>query len=400
MDVAHDLGLWLKIYHTQSECQKRWFAAQKAKELGRGGLSTVNRLTGMSRTTISKGMKELEQSDVLEVDRTRRPGGGRKKKEVTEKGIIQALESIVDENTAGDPMSLLKWTCKSTRVIAEELNRKGFAVSHQTVHSLLKDLDYLLQSNRKTLSATSGPDRDAQFRYINASVRKFVRKKQPVISVDAKKKELVGNFANSGREWRKKGRNREVNDHDFRSRAKGIAIPYGAYDVEKNEGLVNVGITSDTAEFAVNSIHKWWSFYGKRRYPQAHELLICADGGGSNGSRNRAWKLNLQEFANKTGLSVTVCHYPPGTSKWNKIEHRMFSFISLNWKAVPLESYETIVNLIGGAKTKTGLKVNAKLDKRKYKKGIKVPDEVFEQIKIRTHKSRPKLNYTIRPQTP
>ncbi len=288
MDVAHDLGLWLKIYHTQSECQKRWFAAQKAKELGRGGPSTVNRLTGMSRTTISKGMKELQQSDVLEVDRTRRPGGGRKRKEVTEKGIIQALESIVDENTAGDPMSLLKWTCKSTRVIAEELSRKGFAASHQTVHRLLKDLDNSLQSNRKTISATSGPDRDAQFRYMNASVRKFVRNNQPVISVDAKKKELVGNFANSGREWTKKGRNREVNDHDFRSGAKGIAIPYGAYDVEKNEGLLNVGITSDTAQFAVNSIHKWWRLYGKRRYPQAHELLICADGGGSNGSRGRS----------------------------------------------------------------------------------------------------------------
>lgn len=360
----------------------------------------MNRLTGMSRTTITRGMSELEQSDVLEVDRTRKTGGGRKRKDVTEKGIIEALESILDENTAGDPMSLLKWTCNSTRTIAQELSRKGFTASHQTVYSLLADLDYSLQSNKKTVGAASGPERDAQFHYINTTVRKFVKNNQPVISVDTKKKELVGNFSNSGTEWRKKGESRQVNDHDFRSRGEGLAIPYGAYDVEKNEGLVNVGISSDAAEFAVRSIQKWWRYYGKRRYPQAHELLICADGGGSNGSSNRGWKLNLQQFANKTGLSVTVCHYRPGTSKWNKIEHRMFSFISLNWKGVPLESYETIVKLIGATRTRKGLKVNAKLDKRKYKRGIKVPDEVFEQINIRKHKEQPKLNYTIAPQGP
>ena len=360
----------------------------------------MSRLTGLSRTTITRGLRELERSDVLEVDRTRKPGGGRKRKELTEKGIIEALQSILDENTAGDPMSSLKWTCKSTRTIAEELGRRGFTASHHTVHKLLADLDYSLQSNKKMVGVPSGPERDAQFRYINTTVRRFVRENQPVISVDTKKKELVGNFANSGAEWRKKGGSRQVNDHDFRSRGEGIAIPYGAYDVERNEGLVNVGISSDTAEFAANSIRKWWTYYGKRRYPQAHKLLICADGGGSNGSNNRGWKLNVQQLANKTGLSVSVCHYPPGTSKWNKIEHRIFSFISLNWKGVPLESYETIVKLIGATRTKTGLKVNAKLDKRTYKKGVKVPDEVFDRINISNHAKRPKLNYTIAPQGP
>lgn len=292
-------------------------------------------------------------------------------------------------------MSALKWTCKSTRNIAEELSKKGLQVSQKTVSNLLNELEYSLQANKKIISGTDNSNRDEQFKYINSTVKKFIKSNEPIISVDTKKKELIGNFKNNGKTWNKKGNAKSVLDHDFKSYAEGVAIPYGTYDIQENEGFVNVGTSSDTAEFAVNTISQWWHFFGKNRYPNATKLLICADGGGSNGSRNRLWKLSLQKFSNENGIELTVCHYPPGTSKWNKIEHRMFSFISLNWQEIPLENYETVIKLIGGTTTKTGLKIKAKLDVKEYKKGIKVSNDKFKEINIRLQKKFPQWNYTI-----
>lgn len=386
---------WNKIFNTLDENQKRWFAAQKSIEIGYGGVTQVRKLINMSRTTITKGIKELKYEDALKT-KIRKEGGGRKSIKVTNENIIKELELIMDENTAGDPMSSLKWTCKSTRNIAEELNKKGYKVSYHTVYNLLTEAEYTLQGNKKTIGKYSNQERDAQFRYINFTVKKFIANNEPIISVDTKKKELVGNFKNNGQTWRKKGQSKLVNDHDFCSLGKGIAIPYGAYDIQKNEGFVNIGITADTAEFAVNSIRQWWQLIGKKNYPNAKKLLICADGGGSNGSRSKIWKLNLQKFTDETGLNITVCHYPPGTSKWNKIEHKMFSFISMNWKGIPLESYEMIINLIGGTKTSKGLRIKAKLDTKEYEKGIKISEEEFDRINIYLHKQYPKWNYSIK----
>lgn len=386
---------WNKIFNTLNENQKRWLAAQKSIEIGYGGVTQVRKLTNMSRTTITKGIKELKNEDVLKT-KIRKEGAGRKSIKETNKNIMQDLELIMDENTAGDPMSSLKWTCKSTRNIANELNKKGYKVSYHTVYNLLTEAEYTLQGNKKAIGKYSSQERDAQFRYINFTVKKHIASNDPVISVDTKKKELVGNFKNNGQTWQKKRQSKLVNDHDFYSLGKGIAIPYGTYDIQKNEGFVNVGITTDTAEFAVNSIRQWWQIIGKKNYPNARKLLICADGGGSNGSRNKIWKLNLQKFADETGLNITVCHYPPGTSKWNKIEHKMFSFISMNWKGIPLESYEMIINLIGGTKTAKGLKIKAKLDTKEYEKGIKVSKEEFDKINIYLHKQYPKWNYSIK----
>jgi len=301
--------------------------------------------------------------------------------------------------TAGDPMKNLKWTCKSTRNISDELSKLGHEISYEVVRSILKEQGYSLQTNKKMLSGKDHPDRDSQFKYINRTVNRFLSNNNPVISVDTKKKELVGNFANKGQEWKKKGSATKVFDHDFRSLGDGIAVPYGAYDLKRNEGFVNVGVSSDTSEFAVNSIWEWWRHFGKRSYQQSEELLICADGGGSNSSRSRAWKFYLQELANKIGVSITVCHYPPGTSKWNKIEHRMFSFISMNWKGKPLENYETILKLISETKTKSGLKIKSRLDEKTYKKGKKITQEEYEKIAIKFKNKFPLWNYTIRPIT-
>ena len=309
--------------------------------------------------------------------------------------LLKEVEMLLEESSAGDPMSKLKWTCKSTRNIAEILCNKGFNVSNVTVMNILKNQGYSLRSNKKMLPGKNHPDRDSQFRYINKLVNQFSNKNRPIISVDTKKKELVGNFKNNGKTWQKE--DIQVFDHDFKSLGEGIAIPYGAYDINRNEGFVNVGISSDTAEFAVNSIWQWWRHFGRKHYAGAEGLLICADGGGSNGSRQKAWKFYLQDLANKTGLSITVAHYPPGTSKWNKIEHKMFSFISMNWKGKPLENYEAVINLISSTKTKNGLKVKAKLDKKKYKKGFKVPKEDFDKIQLKFHQKFPKWNYTIYP---
>ncbi len=387
--------LWLKLFNSQTEIQKRLFAAEKSLELGFGGIVEISKLTKLSRTTITKGIKELKETEELNVQQIRKAGSGRKKVEEKYSTIKDELEKILDENTIGDPMSVLKWTCKTTRTISAELKEKGFSVSHQSVCKLLSEMDYSLQVNKKMIGIVNHPDRDAQFQYINNHVKLFIDRQNPVISVDTKKKELIGNFKNSGASWNKKGQSPKVNDHDFRSYAEGVAIPYGTYDIKENEGFVNVGISSDTSEFAVNSIRMWWKTIGKSRYGSANELLICADGGGSNGSRSRAWKFYLQELANETGLKITVCHYPPGTSKWNKIEHRMFSFISMNWKGKPLESYQTIINLIGGTKTRKGLTIEAKLDEKEYAKGIKISDQELNALNLEQHEKHPKWNYSI-----
>jgi transposase len=397
MENARNFDAWLKIFNVLNESQKRWFAAQKASEIGYGGIQHVSARTGLSRTTITRGLKELRRDQPLLPERVRKPGGGRKQTRQTHETVVQAIEQIVDETTAGDPMSSLKWTCKSTRNIADELSVQGVSISYRTVGRILKDLEYSLQANRKVIPGSTPADRDEQFHYLNGLVKQFMTAGNPVISVDTKKKELVGNFKNHGRTWRKKGQARAVYDHDFYSLAEGTAIPYGAYDLTRNEGFVNVGMTADTAEFAVSSIAQWWELLGQKWYPAAQELLICADGGGSNGSRNRAWKYHLHHLATRTRLTITVCHYPPGTSKWNKIEHRMFSFISLNWKGKPLESYETVVQLIGGTHNRKGLKIEARLDTHDYKKGVKISDDAFHQIQIRFHEKYPKWNYTITP---
>ena len=394
----NDFDDWMKVYNTLLENQRRWFAAAKANELGRGGISEIMSLTGLSRNTIKKGIQELKDETELDSNAPiRKPGGGRKSKKEITPNLMDCLEKIINDTTAGDPMKNLKWTCKSTRNISDELNRLGYQVTHATVRSILKDQGYSLQTNRKMLSGKDHPDRDAQFKYIDQTVNRFFRKHNPVISVDTKKKELVGNFANKGSEWKKKGEATKVLDHDYRSLGSGVAVPYGSYDLKRNEGFVNVGVSSDTAEFAVNSIWEWWRHFGKKSYHKSEELLICADGGGSNSSRSRAWKFYLQELANKIGVSISVCHYPPGTSKWNKIEHRMFSFISMNWKGKPLENYETVLKLISETKTKNGLKIESRLDERTYKKGKKVSQEDFENISVKFKKKFPLWNYTIKP---
>jgi len=386
--------LMLKVLGALSESQARWYVAREALARGRGGLKAMYELTGMSRPTILKGIRELQQQKELPRERVRQLGGGRKRLEESDPGLQAALERIMEENTAGDPMSLLRWTNKSTVRIAEELTRLGHSVSDETVRRRLAEMGYSLQANAKNLEE-SAAGRDQQFRYINRQVKQYLAGQEPILSVDTKKKERVGNFRNGGKTWRPKSQPMEVNVYDFPHLGIGPAIPYGAYDQQRNEGFVNVGTSHDTAEFAVESVRRWWRWIGRRGYPQAARLLLCADGGGSNGSRNRAWKYHLQQFADQSGLSITVCHYPPGTSKWNKVEHRMFSFISLNWQGKPLVSYETVINLIGATRTATGLRVKAKLDTRFYEAGVKITDAEMEQINLRTHRTNPEWNYTI-----
>jgi len=389
---------WLKVLSTLNERQARLFVAERALTLGRGGISHMSRLTGISRPTIMKGVAALLAKGGLPAvaeGRVRKPGGGRKKVEEVDPGLRRELVRIMEETTAGDPMSLLKWTSKSTRAIAEQLAGQGHPVSSVTVGRCLHDMDYSLQANVKELEGPQHPDRDAQFRYINARVKSFLRSHDPVISVDTKKKELVGAFRNAGRTWRPKGQPERVMVHDFPSRSEGHAIPYGTYDMASDRAVVNVGVTHDTAEFAVESIRRWWRLLGRRSYASAERLLICADAGGSNGSRLRAWKLHLQDLADEFRLAITVCHYPPGTSKWNKIEHRLFSFISMHWKGQPLLSYETVVALIGGTSTRSGLKVKAVLDTSEYQIGIKVSASEMQGLNLKAHAPHPQWNYTI-----
>src|SRR3984957_9297255 len=392
---------WLRILATLNEYQARLFVAEKALQLGRGGISRLSQLTGMSRVTITQGLSELRTGKKLRTaaERVRQPGGGRKKVEQSDPELPSHLKTIVEETTAGDPMSPLRWTSKSTRTIAEELSRAGHSISSVTVGRLLEEMGYTLQANVKMREGTQHPSRDAQFRYLNRQVKSFRRAGDPVISVDTKKKELVGAFKNAGRRWLPQGKADRVSVHDFPHLGEGKAIPYGAYDIARNRAVVNVGITHDTAEFAVESIRRWWRLDGKRHYRDAGRLLICADGGGSNGSRTHAWKLHLQALSDETGMEITVCHYPPGTSKWNKIEHRLFSFISLNWKGKPLINFETVVNLIGGTRTSTGLKVKAVLDTNQYETGVEGSKEDIDQLRLKRHKLHPDWNYTLLPRS-
>jgi Rhodopirellula transposase DDE domain len=393
-------GRWLKVVSVLNEYQARLFVADKALDLGRGGISRMSALTGMSRTTITKAVGELSRQRRLKFfsgERIREAGAGRKKVEQEDQRIREELKQIVEQSTAGDPMSALLWTNQSTQSIAEELTQRGHPVSDKTVARCLKNMGYSLQLNRKEKEGRQHPNRDAQFRYINLQEARFRASGDPVISVDTKKKELVGAFQNKGRTWRQKGRPTEVNVHDFPSLADGHAIPYGTYDVAGNRAVVNVGISHDTAEFAAESIRRWWKMDGRRRYSRARRLLICADGGGSNSSRTRAWKIQVQELADEIGVPITVCHFPPGTSKWNRVEHRLFSYISLTWRGQPLWSYESIINLIGTTRTRTGLKVKAVLDENNYETGIKITDEEMQQLCIRRHKIHPQWNYTLSP---
>ena len=392
---------WLKVLGTMNEAQARLCVAQRALELGRGGISQLSALTGMSRPTITKGIAELKGQQPAAVlgagARVRRAGGGRNKVEQVDAALLEQLQRIVEETTAGDPMSALKWTAKSTRAIAAELGRRGHRVSHMTVARCLHELDYSLQANRKAVEGEQHVDRDAQFRYLNRQVRAFAQAGDPVVSVDTKKKELVGVFRNPGRTWRAKGQPEAVQVHDFPHLGQGKAIPYGTYDVMRDRAVVNVGISHDTAEFAVESIRQWWRAMGSRLYPDCRRLLICADAGGSNGYRLRAWKVHLQRLASGIGRAITVCHYPPGTSKWNKIEHRLFSHISIHWRGQPLKTYETVVNLIGTTSTRTGLKVKARLDRRNYETGESINDEQMKALRLQVHKFHPDWNYTLLP---
>ena len=379
---------------------RRQWAAVEARELGWGGITTVARATSLSRTTISAGLRELDlpaRQRAAEAVRVRRPGGGRRPLTETDRGLMAALEALIEPATRGDPESPLLWTCKSTRRLADELTRGHHPVSVNTVAALLRQAGYSLQANRKTREGASHPDRNAQFEHINTSVRSFHDRGQPAISVDAKKKELVGDFKNAGREWHPRGQPEEVRVHDFIDKTLGKAIPYGVYDILNNQGWVSVGIDHDTAQFAVNSIRTWWKKMGRRRFPRARQLLITADGGGSNSHRSRLWKVSLQKLADELGLKLVVCHFPPGTSKWNKIEHRLFSFITRNWRGRPLVSHQTVVNLIAATTTKTGLVVKAALDTHTYATGVKVTDEEIARLRLTPHSFHGEWNYTLSP---
>jgi transposase len=380
---------------------RREWAASEAMALGYGGIALVHRASGIVPSTIGKGVKELRERQDGESEgedrrRVRKPGGGRPSKTSEDPELLGALETLVEPCTRGDPESALRWTCKSLRVLAEELARLGHAVSYRTVGRLLKGLDYSLQANRKTLEGTQHADRNVQFEYINAQSKKRIKANDPAISVDTKKKELVGEYKNGGREYRPKGRPEKVDVHDFKGEL-GRVSPYGVYDMNDNSGWVSVGISADTSEFAVESIRRWWNSMGYERYSQASELFITADCGGSNGYRTRLWKLELQRLADELGIPITVCHFPPGTSKWNKIEHRLFSFITINWRGKPLRTYQTVVKLIAATTTKTGLEVQCELDPSGYEKGRKVSDDEMQTIKLRPHRFHGEWNYTIEP---
>ena len=384
------------------ERARRLWAAAEARAIGRGGITRVAEATGLSRVTIRAGLNELNlpaspTDRRAAAGRLRRPGGGRKPLVDQDPILLRDLETLVDPVTRGDPMSPLRWTCKSAAKLAAELQAKEHAVRERTVNRLLHSLDYSLQSNRKTIEGKGHPDRDAQFQYINRRVKAFQGQGQPVVSVDTKKKELVGQFRNGGREWQPEGQPEEVEVYDFVKEDLGKAIPYGIYDQTTNTGWVSVGIDHDTAEFAVETLRRWWRNMGSKVYPRAKQLLITADGGGSNGSRCRLWKVELQGLADEIGLQIAVCHFPPGTSKWNKIEHRMFCHITENWRGRPLVSREVVVNLIGHTTTKTGLAIRSELDEGNYPTGREVSDEQMEGLSIRRDKFHGEWNYTILP---
>jgi len=391
------------LRHVMDERMTRLWAAAEARALGFGGGAIVTAATGIRSKRISEGQRDLDEIEARpptekpREQRVRRPRAGRKPLTETDPTLVEDLESLVNPATRGDPESPLRWTSKSTEKLAAELKAMGHQVSARSVGYLLRDLDYSLQANKKTTEGNQHPDRNAQFEHINAQAEAFQHRGQPVISVDTKKKELVGDFKNGGQEWEQKGKPTPVRVHDFVDKNLGKAIPYGIYDIGRNDAWVNVGVDHDTAEFAVASIEGWWTTMGSKVYPDASELLITADGGGSNGSRTRLWKTSLQSFADKTGLVVSVCHLPPGTSKWNKIEHRLFSQISQNWRGRPLTSHEVIVNLIAATTNAGGLRVQAGLDRRSYEKGIAISDATMEQLRLERDAFHGEWNYTIRP---
>jgi len=383
-----------------NERDRRVAMATEAKSWGRGGISAVHQATGASRTTIRRGIAELAEDAPEQIGRrVRAPGGGRKKAEVADPELLDALDALIEPGTRGDPESPLRWTTKSTRHIAGELTKQGHTVSHSVVANILHSLDYSLQGTRKTLEGHQHPDRDAQFRYINSLAQEFLTSGDPVISIDTKKKELVGRFAQAGTEWHPHGEPVEVSTYNFPDQADGKAIPYGVYDLTDNSAWVSVGIDHDTSVFAVATIEKWWQQMGKDKYSDARRILITADGGGSNGHRPWLWKFELAQLAATTGMEITVCHYPPGTSKWNKIEHRLFSRITHNWRGRPLETYQTIVNLIANTTTTTGLTVRCELDRNLYPTKIKLTDQQKESIPLARHDFHGDWNYTITPQT-
>jgi hypothetical protein len=385
-----------QIWPHLDERARRMMAANEARALGHGGVSAVSRACGLSRVTITKGIRELDEPP-LPPGRIRRAGAGRPSLEILDPELSMALEGLVEPVARGDPESPLRWTNKGTRALAAELSAQRYPISHEKVAQLLRSMDYSLQGNRKTKEGKDHPDRDAQFQHINEQVRRALAAGRPVVSVDTKKKELIGDYENRGRQWRRTKSPRKVNGHDFPDPSVPRAYPYGIFDLGRNTGFVNVGTDHDTGAFAVASIRGWWRFEGRRLYPNARRLLITADGGGSNGYRLRLWKMKLQALADDTGLSITVCHFPPGTSKWNKVEHRLFSFISSNWRGEPLQDYETIVRLIAGTTTAKGLRVTCRLDRRRYPVGRKVPDQEFAKVNLRPDAFHGEWNYTIRP---
>jgi len=382
------------------ERARRLVVAAESQTVGRGGISAVSRATGVSRQVIRQGVAELKAPAAMSPSRIRREGGGRKKAADLDPSFKTDLEKLLESTTRGDPESPLRWTCKSVRNLTAELKRMNHVVSHQVVADLLHKLGYSLQANSKTKEGTNHPDRNAQFEHLNGKVKWCLSRKEPVISVDTKKKELVGDFKNGGSELRPKGDPVKVRVHDFIDKELGRATPYGIYDIGRNSGWVSVGIDHDTAEFAVESIRRWWRSMGREAYPKATRLLITADSGGSNGSRLRLWKLELQKLADETRLRIAVCHFPPGTSKWNKIEHRLFSFISKNWRGKPLTSLQVIVSLIAATTTATGLKVHSELDTASYQPGIKVSDKDVSEINLRRDKFHGDWNYEVHPQKP
>jgi transposase len=388
---------YIAIVADLDERARRRWAAAEARSLGWGGISAVANATGISDRTIRKGIAELDDPEAAPATRQRREGGGRKSLEEKQPSIVSVLERLVDPESRGDPMSPLRWTCKSTRTLAGELSDQGFEISSNTVGRLLRSCGYSLQANRKTVEGKQHPDRDAQFKHIDRRVRAFQRSGQPAISIDTKKKEPLGKMKNPGRTYRRKGDPERVKTHDFPDKELGKAVPYGIYDMTYNEAGVSVGVSHDTAEFAVASIRRWWERLGRTRYPRAQRLLITADCGGSNSPRTRLWRWSLQQFANEVGLTVEVCHYPPGTSKWNKIEHRLFCHITRNWQGIPLETFEIVVNLIGATTTKAGLEVHAWLDEAEYEKGKKLTDAQLAEVRIRRDAFHGEWNYKILP---
>ncbi len=385
------------IYTHLSEKAKRVWAASESMAIGRGGDTIVSEATGISRVTITKGKADSKAS-LDSKDRIRKSGGGRKRLTSTHPEIVEDLDKMIAPLTRGDPESSLRWTCKSTYNLSEALKAKGHKISQKSVYALLQKMGYSMQSNRKKMEGKQHPDRDEQFHFISAKVNELQQRGQPVISVDAKKKENIGLYKNEGKEWSMQGQPTIVNTYDFPDKEKGKACPYGIYDMTRNEGWVNIGISRDTAEFAVESIRRWWSGMGFHRYPKATELLITADGGGSNGYRIRLWKREIQRLSNELGISIHVCHFPPGTSKWNKIEHQMFSFISRNWRGRPLENLGTIINLIANTTTQKGLQIEAELDQNEYEKGIKISDDEMALLNIDRNSFHGEWNYKIMPQ--